>query len=57
MGAVAALAEGKSTKNAIDCVSLVMAETEKYMFDPLRATKVWRAVSAHPSSSVPVTSA
>jgi hypothetical protein len=52
MGAIAALDEGKGTKTAIDYVSLVMPEAEKYMFDPLRAFKVWRSVSAQPLCSL-----
>jgi hypothetical protein len=48
MEGIAALEKGKSTKTAIDVVEHITHETEKYILDPLRAYKVWRAVSAHP---------
>jgi hypothetical protein len=55
MGAIAALEDDQSTMTTIDYVSLVTIEIEKCMFDPLRAIKIWRAVSSHPSRSLPLT--
>jgi hypothetical protein len=54
MGAIAALEDNQSTMTAIDYISLVTIEIEKYMFDPLRAIKFWRSVSSPLSGSLPL---